>query len=85
VSATFQVGGADTDPTTITVLHRNPSGTLTTWVYGTDAEVVKNATGQYHADIDIDEAGRWWYRWVGTGTAQAAEESSFLIDTTETA
>ena len=84
VSGTFQVGGVDTDPTAVTVKHRKPDGTLVTKVFVTDAEVVKDATGQYHMDIDIDAAGQWWYRFEGTGTAQTAEEKNFFIDTTET-
>ncbi len=85
VSGTFQVGGSDTDPTAVTIKHLDPSGNLTTWLYLTDPEVIRDAVGQFHADIDIDEAGQWWYRFEGTGAAQAAGEETFFVDTTETA
>lgn len=84
VSGAFTVSDVDTDPTTVTVLYRDPSGNLTTLVYGEDASVVKDATGQYHLDISPDETGKWWFRWVGTGDAQAAEEDYFYIKPTRT-
>lgn len=79
VSGTFKVAGVDTDPTTVTVSYKKPDGTVVSKVYLTDAEVVKDATGQYHMDIPVDASGRWHYRFVGTDAAKAAEEGDFYV------
>ena len=72
-----------TDPTTVTVKIKDPSGNSSTYVYGTDLEVVKDSTGTYHIDMDIDETGIWHYRWEGAGVIKTAEESSFTVRTSE--
>jgi len=77
LSATFTVGGAATDPTTVTLKVRDPSGNVATYTYAL-AEITKDATGQYHKDVSIDETGRWEYRWVGTGAVATAQEAHLL-------
>ena len=79
VSATFTVSGTATDPATVTLKVRDPSGTTTTYTYGA-ATVTKDSTGAYHRDVSATTAGRWLYRWEGTGTAQAAEEAAFDVE-----
>lgn len=69
----------DTDPTTLTFKLLSPSGVTTTYVYGTDAQVVKTSTGDYYVDVIPDVAGRWHYRWVSTGTAAGAQEGNFVV------
>lgn len=71
--------GAALDPDVVSVSIRDPDGTVTTYVYGTDDEVVKDGTGSYHMDVDADTAGVWFYRWFSTGDGQAAEERSFIV------
>jgi len=66
------------DPTTITLHIVDPSGNITTYIYETDAELVKDSTGQYHADYSLDEAGIWKYDWVATGTVQGTEGGSWM-------
>lgn len=68
----------DTDPGTIVCKYVDPSGNVTTKTYGSDAEVVKDSTGRFHLDIDVDEAGTWTYRWNGTGAVVAAGEQTFV-------
>jgi hypothetical protein len=69
--------GVLTDPTTITLRWRVAGGAETAWVFGVDAEIVKDSTGVYHADIPIALPGLHYFRWEGTGTVVAAEESTF--------
>lgn len=69
------------DPTTVTFKLKLPSGSTTTYVYGTDAQLVKDSTGKYHVDVDISSAGIYYYRFIGTGTVKAAGESKFSIKT----
>lgn len=79
LSVAFTVSAAATDPTIVRVKYINPSGTQMTKIYGTDVEVVKDSTGNFHIDISPTIAGVWRYRWEGTGTAQAAGEAAFEV------
>jgi hypothetical protein len=79
ISAVFTVSGTASNPTAVKFLYKDPSGTTTTLVYGTDAALVNDSAGHYHVDIDCDEAGTWYYRWESTGTGQAAEEGRFVV------
>jgi hypothetical protein len=80
VSAAFaDAAGVDTDPVVVSCKVRNPSGTMTTSVYGTDAALVKDSTGHYHLDVDVNLVGEWHYRWWSTGSGKAAGESGFLV------
>lgn len=80
-SATFaSAAGAAVDPTTVRLKVRAPAGTVTTWTHGIDGQLVKDAAGAYHADIDANEEGVWHTRWEGTGANQAAAESQFTVN-----
>ena len=69
--------GTITDPTGVTFSVRKPDGTVTTYVYPTDAQLVKSTTGVYYVDFTITLAGRHVYRWVGTGALVTAESGVF--------
>jgi len=77
----FSIAGSPADPTAVSLIWRKRGGPPTTWVYGVDAEVVKDGTGVYHADIPVPSAGTFYFRWVGTGAVAAAEENSFVSTT----
>lgn len=79
VTAEFTVGGIFTDPTTVTLKIRRPSGVIDTKVYGVDAGVIRDSAGKFRYDIAVDEPGIWHYRWVGTGPAAAAHESRLVV------
>jgi hypothetical protein len=80
VTGTFtDRNGAPIDPDTVSFLVKNPSNVITTYVFGTDAELVQDSTGVYHVDISANITGKWYYRYVSTGIGQAAEEGEFLI------
>jgi hypothetical protein len=82
VSGSFtNPAGVATDPTTISVRWRHHRGTETTWVYGTDTQVVRDSAGVFHADIPITVSGLYYYKFEGTGAVQAAEEGTFLAET----
>lgn len=81
VSAAFtNSGGTPIDPTGLSLFVTRPSGVTVEYVYGTDAEVQKDSTGNYHADIDADAAGQWLWKWESTGTGQAAEHGEFMVE-----
>ena len=84
VSVVFRSIGDNvpTDPTGVTMKYRLGTGSATTLVYGTDAGLVKDSTGGYHVDVDVDGDGTWYYRFAGTGAIQAAVEGSFVARAT---
>ncbi len=68
------------DPTTVGVRVENPAGTIVhDWTFGPDPEIVKDAVGKYHANVDGNAAGRWDYHWYSTGAGQAAKKGHFTI------
>jgi len=84
VSAAFVTSaGAAYDPTTVICQIKDPRGTTVTYVYGTDAALVKDSVGHYHVDVDGNLVGEWHRRFHSTGTGQAADEGGFTIDGSE--
>lgn len=79
VSVAFTVNDVATDPTTVKAKIKDPSGNVSTYVYGTDAALVKDSTGNYHVDVVTDENKHWHYRFEGTGSCTAVEEGSFRV------
>lgn len=71
--------GSAVDPAAVRCQYKDPSGNTTSLLYGTDAALVKDSTGNYHADVDADEAGKWYYRFYSTGSGQAADEDTFTV------
>lgn len=84
LNAVFEVNGTATDPATVTLKVKDPSGNVATYAYSL-AEISRAAAGFYYKDISLDEAGIWYYRFEGTGGAQAAEEGSFEVRTQKVA
>src|SRR4051812_45273334 len=80
VSAAFaNNAGTAGDPTTVTLKYPAPGATVTTVVYPA-AAIVKDSTGNYHAEIDTSTAaGIWRYRWEGTAPVQSAAEGQFTV------
>jgi hypothetical protein len=74
----FQVGGVDTDPTALTLIYTNASGT-STLTYGVDVLIVKDSTGDFHADIPLTVAGLWSGYWRGTGTAAGLDPFEWFV------
>lgn len=71
--------GTLTDPSTVTLVVREPDGTRVTYIYGTDVEVVRASAGVFTFSHTPDQVGRYGYRWVGTGTVAYAEEQFITI------
>lgn len=59
-SVTFRNAAQEIDdPDVVTFLWTLPDGTDGSWVYGTDPEVIKTATGKYVVALPITSPGRW--------------------------
>jgi len=79
---TDQETSTPTDPDVVRFIVRQPDGTTTAYVYGTDTEVVRDGTGDYYMLVRPDAAGVWRWRVEGEssgGHALAAEESHFDV------
>lgn len=64
--------GTAVDPNNISIAVRAPSGTVTTKVFGTDAEVVKEAVGKYLYRLTLAEEGTYRWKWTGVATDETA-------------
>jgi hypothetical protein len=68
--------GLPIDPSgEISVTVRKPDGTEDKYVYPT--AITRVSTGQYTYTELIDQAGTWYYRWIGL--TQAQEEKRFYV------
>jgi len=68
------LAGNAADPGSITLKIKPGTGAVTAYAYGTAPEVVRDATGRYHADIPLVSSGLWAYRWeLSAPNAGAAE------------
>jgi hypothetical protein len=74
VTGTFRnAAGALANPTTVDVLVRAPSGTVTTVANSS------SSTGIYTANITPTEEGVYRYRFTGTGAVAQAQEGMFTV------
>jgi hypothetical protein len=78
VSAPFRTSGVAVDPTTVQAKIRTPDGTVTTYTYGTDSQLVKDSTGNYHVDVTTTADGTHTVRFSSTGVGAAADEVAFF-------
>ena len=58
---------------------KDPAGAVTTYVYLTDAQLVRSGAGVYYADVRFTTAGPWFVRHWSTGTGEAAAEQSYFV------
>lgn len=71
---------ADVDPDTITFKLYSPEADITTYVYGTNAQINRTSTGDYFVDVTPSLPGRWHFRWESTGTNKTtAIEGTFVV------
>lgn len=70
------------DPDDLTLKLKAPDDTVQTLVYLTDAEIVRDDVGEFHADIAFTMPGTWHYRWEGTGQYAGVLEWRFIVEPT---
>lgn len=84
ITATFKdENGAEADPSAVYCQIKDEAGTVTSYQYTVDPEVVKDNTGIYHLDVDLDAVGWWYWRWYSTGNYQAANEGRIRCQESE--
>lgn len=81
VTFTNTVGGTRLDPSTVTLKIKTPSGLESQYVY--PSGVVKAETGVYSRDFQVNESGKYYYRWEGAGGNPSVTESWFIVKTSE--
>lgn len=83
LEATFKnASDTNTDPTTVTLQHQDPTGNETTLTFAA-AELTNSAVGIYHFDLTVDEAGTWYYKFKSTGTPKTSAEDNFDVRVSE--
>lgn len=65
--------GTATNPTTVTYKVQGPTGTVTSYVYGTNNEVARTTTGVYTCTFTATSAGPWIVAAIGTGAVQRSD------------
>jgi hypothetical protein len=65
--------GALADPTAVTLTITRPDATIDT------PSPEHPSTGRYEHDLGLTQAGRWSWRWVGTGNVAAVEDGSVMV------
>lgn len=64
-TARIDLGIADTiqgvayDPGVLRLTLISPQNEITTYTYGVDSQLVKDASGSYHADLTFPSPGKW--------------------------
>lgn len=72
LSGELTVEDVEADAGSVILRVRDPEGTVTTPVVNHDG------TGKYHADVEVDASGKWWYRWESLAPVAAAEDT-FIV------
>lgn len=76
--AVTDAAGAAADPGELLLKVKPPTGDVVSHVYGAGV-VLKDAVGAYHADITLDQAGAWNFRWEATAPNVGADEMSLQV------
>lgn len=77
VTATFlNRQGASADPTDVVCRIKDPEGLVTTVAM---ADLANPVVGEWEHDVAATKAGKWHYRFEGTGAVTAASEGVFAV------
>jgi hypothetical protein len=68
--------GSPISPTTVTFKIQTPDGVVTDY----SSSVLVVSTGVYYAQFNPVQVGLHQYEWIGTGVAQVASVSQFLVN-----
>lgn len=77
----FEVSGSPADPTTVSCVITDPTGTVTVHTYlgAAPADITKISTGLYQLNIGSTVVGLWGYSWIGTGTASDIQAGTWTV------
>lgn len=77
--AITNVAGVATDPGALRLKVKAPDSTVTTYVYGTSGELMKDSVGSYHLDLLLGAAGSWLWRWESDAPNAGASEGALSV------
>lgn len=84
LSASFVDDAGDPiNPTTVTLRIQVPDGTETAYVYGTDVDLIRDSTGEYHRDYELTTKGVYFWRWEADGNVVGADEGYLFVKRTQ--
>ena len=69
----YDIVGVPVDPSALNLAIRTPSGVIS------NNSPVRDAVGNYHFDLMLNESGSYFYRWESTGTYPSADESGVFV------
>lgn len=81
LSNTFAVNSTPTDPTTVTLVVTDPTGTEDTYTHA-DGDFTHPSTGVFSIDIPCTSAGTWQFEWTGTGAASDVARGAWNVSGT---
>jgi hypothetical protein len=73
----FRVDGVLTDPSTVTLTITAPDEVETTYTYS-GGEITREGVGRYSKTVTA-VAGWYFWRWAGTGAAQAVDQGAVEV------
>lgn len=76
--ALSDLSGAPADPGALRLRVKAPDGTLSTYTYGGGPQIVRDGTGIYHAEVALDAAGAWHFRWESDAPNPGAAEGALV-------
>jgi hypothetical protein len=81
---TFAVSGVNTDPTLVSCVITDPTGTAVTHTFAgaAPADITKTAVGIYQLNVGCTLVGMWSYVWIGTGNASDVQAGTFTVQPT---
>lgn len=68
-----------TDPAELRLMLLPPGGIVQTYDYGADVEIVRDGVGAFHADVTLDTAGAWYWRWETSLPHVGADEGALRV------
>lgn len=79
IYGTLLVNDTPTEPNTLRLDIIDPTGTTTSYTWGTDGEVVREDTGQFYFDLMLTQRGEWSYEWYSNSTLTAFETGTIEV------
>jgi hypothetical protein len=78
LSGSFSINGVKTNPTLAQCRVMGPDGEPITYIA---PDVVNDDVGDFHVDVSVNQGGRWYYKWIGTGAVESVAEKYFQVRT----
>ena len=82
VSVTAADGETLADPDVLRLKTLRMGDVVQVYLYGTDAMIVRDSIGQFHADIPLPLSGDWYYRWETSGPITGVAEGALKVRST---